>query len=167
MKKMILAIVALMMSATMMAQEGEKQMPKKKPADKTEMVKQRTDMMVERYGLDEKQAEKLLTLNTEFADKMGHGMHMGRPGKMMGGHPQGRPEGRPEGRPQGRPQGRPDFKPEQMDSMRAKMRENREAYDASLKEIMNEEQFKSYKADEQKRMERMGGGHQGRPNMKK
>ena len=87
MKKMILAIVALMMSATMMAQEGEKQMPKKKPADKTEMVKQRTDMMVERYGLDEKQAEKLLTLNTEFADKMGHGMHMGRPGKMMGGRP--------------------------------------------------------------------------------
>ena len=59
MKKMILAIVALMMSATMMAQEGEKQMPKKKPADKTEMVKQRTDMMVERYGLDEKQAEKV------------------------------------------------------------------------------------------------------------
>ena len=156
MKKMVLAIIALMVSASMMAQNDMKKKPADRTADKTEMVKQRTSMMVERYGLDETQAEKLLALNTEFSDRMAPRMNHGPRPQMS--------DRNPEGRPQGRPQGRPNFNPGQMDSLRAKMKESREAYEAGLKTIMSEDQFKQYKDDEQQRMQNRGNGHNGRPH---
>lgn len=165
MKKMVLAIIAFAMCTTMMAQDGKNKQPQRKPGNKTEMVKQRTAQMVERYGLNEKQAEQLQTLNAEFADKMAPQMRNGRP-QGPGGRGQMNRGQRPRGekfdstRAQQRPERRPEMKPEEMDSLRAVMRATRDAYDEGLKSIMSEEQFQKYKADEQKRQ---GEGRQGRP----
>jgi protein CpxP len=49
--------------------------------------------------------------------------------------------------------------------MRDQMKKDREAADAELKKVLTEEQYKTYKANEEKRMKewqqrgRQGGGH--------
>ena len=152
MKKMILAITAaLMMSVTMTAQETTtEEKPEMKRPDMTEMVKQRTDETVKRYGLNEEQAALLLELNTKHADKM-------MPGR-RGPRPDGR---RGMGREMRQPGQRPDF--QRNDSLaregRPNMRGNREQmqkemeeYDAEVKKIMTEEQYNAYKADREKMM---------------
>ena len=65
MKQMIIAIaVAVIFSSAAMAQNQEKGIKKE------EMVKHRTEKMVKDYDLNDKQAAKLLELNTKYADKM-------------------------------------------------------------------------------------------------
>lgn len=55
----------------------------------------------------------------------------------------------------------------QMETMRKERQEALEKYDAELQEIMTPEQFKAYKADEEKRrqegFQRMGGQRGNRP----
>ena len=71
MKKTILAIAAaIMMSANVAAQDKKDQGQQPQQPDKTEMIKQHTDQMVKDYSLNQEQGEKLLVLNTEYADKM-------------------------------------------------------------------------------------------------
>ena len=74
MKKMILALVALMTMTAAQAQDDNKQRGERRQFDRTEMVKQRTDDVAKKYGLTKEQADKLLELNTKYADKMGRGM---------------------------------------------------------------------------------------------
>ena len=45
--------------------------------------------------------------------------------------------------------------PEDREAMREKMEKEREATDAKLKEVLTEEQYKTYKANEEKRMKEM------------
>ena len=146
MKKMLLAVMAVMMSVNMMAQNEENANPERKPMDKTEMVKMRTDRMVKKYGLDDEQAAKLLELNTEYSEKMGPRMDRRRPAKPM----------------QRMQRMKPDQEKEKLDTMkvmkpslnmvaREDMQKARENYNAKLQEIMTEGQFKAYKEDEQKR----------------
>lgn len=118
--------------------------------DKTEMVKRRTDNMVKRYGLNSKQAEQLLKLNTEYEGKMGmrfmpfRGMN-GRAGLAVRMQP-GRVE--------------PDSlmrKP--LDSAKRKggkkkMETARSEYETKLKDIMTSEQFQKYQKDGQLRLGR-------------
>lgn len=169
MKKVIMmALMAATVSLTAMAQEqgvqrgqGQRQGMRFDPA---EMAQRRTDMMAERYGLDQGQKEKLLELNKKYP-----GMSMGP--RMGGPRPGGRPGGdgqmnrqRPQqgngdnpqagqgqqrqgfgpGQGPGRGPGQGRFNPEQM-----------KEYEEGLKGIMTPEQYEKYEADMKQRMERM------------
>ena len=84
MKRFFMIMTAtVLMGTTAVAQDNNGQRPQ---FDRTEMIKQRTDAMVEKYKLDADQAKKLLELNTKNAETMGPGMGMGR---MGGGRPGG------------------------------------------------------------------------------
>lgn len=130
--------------------------------DPTEMAQRRTDMMAERYGLDQGQKEKLLELNKKYPGMMMMGPRMGgqRPG--AGGDGQARRQRPQQGNgdnPQaGQGQGqRPGFGPGQgpgrgpgrMDP------EQMKEYEEGLKSILTDEQYKKYDADRKERMERM------------
>jgi len=144
MKNFIMVLMAaFMMTGTAVAQETKE----RKQMSETEMTKQRTDRMVKQYGLDESQSAKLLELNTQFAKKLPR-RGMGPRGQ-RGARPEGNGQGgvRPEGngqRPEGNGQ-RPDF---------AQMRKNMEEYNAQLKTILSEDQYKSYQADMEKMRQR-------------
>lgn len=144
MKKMVIAMVAaVMMSSAAFAQDDQemKRHEGKRP-DKTEMIKHRTDRIVEKYNLDDKQAAQLLELNTKYADKMGgpRGRH-------------GRPHGRPDGmQPGEKPDAQTGATP-QREKMREEREANRKAYEAELQKIMNADQYKAYQADMKKRGE--------------
>lgn len=156
MKKIIFAFAAaLMMSMNVAAQDDQNQQRgERRQLTKEQMIKQRTDQMVKEYGLDATQAEALNKLNTEYADKL---PMMGRGGR--GGRPGGRPnrdgqQVRPENNGD-RQQARPQMSMEDM-------RKNMEAYEAGLKKIMSEDQYKTYQENRQKRMRQgFGGGRRG------
>lgn len=160
MKKIVLAMMAtLTLSMSVMAQDGQigASRPERRQMDPKEMIQRRTDFTVQQYGLNEEQAKKLLELNTKYPNMMMGGQRGQRGGQrgMMG---QGRPR-RGEAAPNdtARRQ-RPEMgNPEQMKARMEEMKKQREAYDAELKTIMTEEQFKAYTADMEKRMQGQGG----------
>ena len=167
---LMLAVAATMiMSITAAAQDDNQQSrPERNPADKTEIVKKRTAETVESYGLNEEQAQKLLDLNTRYADKMG---------PRMGRRPDGQPGRGP--RPGGMKRGERPQSAEGNDnapsadngsnaphmrgnaSSRESMRKTMEEYDAELQKIMTDEQFKRYQADRQKRFQQQQQGRRG------
>lgn len=148
MKKMMIALVAMAMCGQMMAQETKQDGIQRKKIDKTEMLKHRTEETAKKLGLNEEQAAKLLELNTQYADKM-------RP-QMGGMRPQGRRlDGARDSMARVRPERGQRPTREGMEKMREQMKANQEAYDAELQKILTEEQYKAYKADEQKRMHRV------------
>lgn len=70
MKKMLLAMVAVLaMSTSAFAQEKQCKEQCGKCCDTTQVKQDRTDRMVKRYNLTDKQADKLRKLNEEYADK--------------------------------------------------------------------------------------------------
>ena len=155
---------AVLMGTAAMAQGNNGQRPQ---IDRTEMIKQRTDQMVEKYKLNETQAKQLLELNTKNADLMGRGMGMGR----MGG--QGGRRGGGQGAPQmGGGQGAPqmggggfqmtDEMRAQFEEMRKQREENQKKYDAELEKILTPEQFKSYQKDMEEQRAQRGRGMGGR-----
>lgn len=162
---------AVLMGTTAMAQGERPQF------DRTEMIKQRTDQMVEKYKLNETQAKQLLELNTKNAEAMGPMMGMGR---MGGGRPSGMGGRRGGGQAgqggQGAPQmggGGFQMTEEQrarFEEMRKQREENQKKYEAELEKILTPEQFKSYQKDmEEQRAQRgrrgmggPGGGFGGR-----
>lgn len=141
-KRMILALVAVVaVGTTAMAQPD---MPRRGNIDPAKMAQHRTEQMVKKYGLNDEQAAKLLTLNTQYADKLrpgrGHGMHRHRPGGP-------RPEGG----------GRPELTEEQKQQMEKDRKERQqamEAYDKELQGILTADQFAKYKEDMKRRPER-------------
>ncbi len=158
MKKVIMmTIMAATISFSAMAQENEQRSQK---IDQTEMIQRRTDMMVQRYGLNDDQKAKLLELNKEFADKMPMmGFRNGGP-RGMGGGPRGNMGGQ---RRQGPPpamnngengQNQRQGRPERGNGQRRFNPEAMQQYEAALKGIMTEEQYNKYDADRKARMER-------------
>ena len=132
--------------------------------DKTEMAKMRTERMTQELGLNDKQQEQLLKLNTEFADKMpmrgprgprhGQGGHHGRQGSPQKPDIDAQTGASPQA-------GAPDMKrerpsQEQMEARHKEMQANREAYQNELKKILTEEQMAKYQEAEKQRMERRG-----------
>ena len=142
---------ALFISSAALAQE-------KNDNRKQEMIKHRTERTVKAYGLNDKQAKELLDLNTKYADMMRPMHRHGRPGHHgMGGR---RPEP-----PKDMNGERPELPRGDRKEMREKMEKDMKAYDEELQKIMTPEQYKSYKADmEKRRMERPHGprGERGR-----
>lgn len=152
-KVLMIAALAVAFSSSAMAQEDNTE---GRRMDSNEMAKRRTEMMVEKYGLNDAQKEKLLELNTKFALPMpmgpggGPGRHMGPPPGANGQEAQQGQENnnRPEARPgqrggRGPGFGRPQFDPEKM-----------KEYEAGLKEIMTPEQYEKYQTDRQNRPQR-------------
>ena len=147
MKKMVIAMIAaVMMSSAAFAQDNqEKKCCECKRPDKTEMIKHRTDRVVEKYKLDDKQAAQLLELNTKYADKIGgpRGRH-GHHGRHHGMKPGEKPDANTGATPQ-REKNREEF-----EKMRKEREANRKAYDAELQKIVNADQYKEYQADMKK-----------------
>lgn len=174
MKTTILAIAAaMMMSATAMAQNEQAQ-GQPRQFDRAAMMKARTEQMVKDYGLNEEQAKKLETLNTEFAEKM----PMMRGMRGQGQRPQGQAgQGQRPERGQGQAGQGQRPQRQQGDSIRRgqrgqgqgqqmnfeEMRKNMEAYNAELQKIMTEEQYNKYRESFRNRMggQRQGGGFGG------
>ncbi|MBQ9356977.1 MAG: DUF4890 domain-containing protein [Prevotella sp.] len=176
MKKIVMAIAALFIaSASIMAQNSNDQQGPQQPPqmDRTQMIQQHTQQMVTEYGLSAEQAQQLLQLNTEFADRI---PMFFRPGPRGGQRPdslQRAPRGQ---RPQqgarrgGQRQARPDSlgrrgpnggRP-QMD--RQQMQQNMEAYNQQLQTIMTAEQYAQFQQNQQQRMRQRGqrgGGQRG------
>lgn len=140
MRKYVLALVLFLFigNTCLMAQnKQDRKMP-----DKSEIIQKRTDRMAERYGLDENQAKALLELNKQYADKMFMGGRLGRgngPRRAISGDSVSMRK-------------RPDKS--QIEEMMKKMTETREAYNNSLKKIMNDSQFSKYEEDQKKMMQR-------------
>ena len=131
------------------------------------MAKMRTDAMVQKYGLNDDQAKKLLDLNTRYADKlrpMGMGGQRGQRGQGMQGNRNNRPQRaasdsvRAERRGQGQ---RGNF-----GANREEMQKNMEAYNNELKTIMTTEQFEAYQKDEQSRRQGPNGPRRERPTQR-
>ena len=155
----LLMTAAVLMGTTAVAQDNRPQF------DRTEMIKQRTDQMVEKYKLNETQAKQLLDLNTKNAETMGPMMGMGR---MGGGRPGGMGGRRGGGQAgpggQGAPQmggGGFQMTEEQrarFEEMRKQREENQKKYDAELEKILTPDQFKSYQEDQKQQREQRGRG---------
>ena len=155
MKQMIMTLLAaVMVSTAAVAQDKDCNKPSEDNNRKQEMVKHRTDKMVEDYQLNDKQAKKLLELNTAYADKMRpphHGHH--GPHGMRGQRPEP-----PKGDMRGE---RPEPPKGERQDRRKEMAETMKAYDAELQKIMTTEQYEKYKADMQQRHERDHKGPHG------
>lgn len=151
MKQMIMTLLAaVMVSTAASAQDKDSNKPSMDNNRKQEMVKHRTDKMVEDYQLNDKQAKKLLALNTEYADKI-RPHHRGPHGPqgphgMRGQRPEPPKENMNGERPEPPKGDRPDRRKEMAETMKA--------YDAELQKIMTAEQYEKYKADMKQRRER-------------
>lgn len=145
----------LLLSTAAIAQDNQGQRPERQRMDRTEMIKQRTDDIVKKYGLNEEQAKQLLSLNTKYLGQMGgqRGPRRGGPGMGPGNGGQ-RPQmndttarRRPQG---GQRQGGPRQGGMQMGGQ---MQE----YNQELQKILTPEQYKAYQADREERMRQFGG----------
>ena len=168
MKKIVMTMVALLTMTVAVAQNNENgQRPEFKKPTPEEM----TNRMAENLKLDDKQKSKVLALNKEYESVLMGGPGMGRGfGRGMGRGP--RPDGetgatRKNDQQKQRPQ-RPEMTDEQKAQMKANM-EKRQEYDKKLKDILTDDQYKTYQ--EQHQRHGRGGfggprGHRGpRPDM--
>lgn len=153
----MIAAVAVALSTTAMAQENNRGGQR---MDKTEMAQRRTEMMAQRYGLNDTQKAQLLELNTKYSDMMpmrrgGGSGHRQRPpqannsdGQTANQNVQSdavsqRPERAGQGRGHRPGNGGRHFDPEKM-----------KEYEAGLKNIMTSEQYEKYEADKKNRPQR-------------
>ena len=136
MKKIVLALVAMMtISMSAVAQDSTRVKQNRRQFNPTEMVNQRTKKMAESYGLNEEQTAKLKELNAKYAKNM-RGMRGGHHGMQRNGGQQMRQH----------------LSQANRDSIRQAMRKNQEAYEAELKTIFTEKQYKAYTEDVKKMM---------------
>lgn len=174
---------ALVLAGTATAQEKDSR--PQRPAGgmtRSEMIQKRTDDVVKKYDLNDKQAKKLLKLNKKYADDLIPERRMGGPGmgpRLGGPSPQGNREA--DGQVSGDrfnggnpPQDgqRPQFgngrgeRPELTDEQKAEMKERMQArmeerqkvvneYNKKLKSIMGEEKYEAYQADREAMMKNM------------
>ena len=153
MKKIFVVVMALaafvLAPVEMSAQEERpdttrREGPRMQRMDPQQMLEQRVKQMTERYELSEEQQVKIKALFEE--------QQKAAQGRM------GKPE-------QGGPQGgqRQEMTQEQRDSLQAVFKAEQEKFDASLQEILTEEQYAKYKEDEAQRRERRQGPSQGGP----
>ncbi len=132
----IFLIVAVSINASAQNEQGGNRRPR---TDRTEWAKRRTERMVQKYGLNEKQAEALLALNE----------------KQMPRGDSSRPERRDSAKTP-RPDGQRGSRPG------GNWQEMRKQYNEELQKIMTADQFKAYMEDmEKRRQERQN--RQGHP----
>ena len=125
----IFLIAAVSISASAQNEQGGNRRPH---MDRTEWAKKRTERMVQKYGLNEKQAEALLALNEK---QMPRGNGPRRPE---------RPE-RPDTTKAPRPDGQKGPRPG------GNWQEMQKQYNEELQKIMTADQFKTYMEDMEKR----------------
>ena len=147
MKKIIVAMIALFALSSATFAQTEDSRSASRPS-KEEMIKERTERTVKRYGLNDTQAKQLLELNTKYAGKMAGPFG----GRRMGQRPGGRQ--RPEGAPNDSAIQRRRPSREEMKARFAEMKANREAYEKELKGIFTTEQYTKYQEDAAKMKER-------------
>lgn len=148
MKKILLCCAICIAALTnASAQNDNKQRPERPRMNRTEMAAQRTKQMVEKYNLNESQAQKLKELNEKtWSSPMGQ--------RRGGGH--NRPDSTATPRRQ-RPatDGNTSASAQQPQQRRPMngngFKERMEQYNKALKEIMTEEQYRAYETDMQKR----------------
>ena len=180
MKKSLLIIAAaLMLSVSAFAQWDNGGQGFQRP-DPAVMIQMRTDRMVQELGLDEAQAAKLLELNQKYPNAM-----MGGRGPRMNGRRNGqevnqdeanqettgkkakkaKKNKKAEAETQVEPQegGRPAMPPGMDEEKIKEMQSDAEAYDAELKEILTEDQYKTYQENKNRRPQGGPGGPGGRP----
>ena len=162
MKKIVMTMIALLTMTAAVAQNnenGQRRFQRPTPEDMT-------NRMADQLKLDDKQKSKVLDLNKEYESVLMGGMGRGF------GRGQGGPGGA--GGFQGGQQGqRPQMTEEQRAEMQKQMQqrmEKRQEYEKKLKEILTDDQFKTYQEQQQQRRGRGGfggpGGPRGqRPNM--
>ena len=161
MKKIVMTMIALLTMTAAVAQNGngERRFQRPTPEDQT-------NRMAEQLKLDDKQKAKVLDLNKEYENVLMGGMGRGF------GRGQGGPGG-PGGFQGGQQGQRPELTEEQRAEMQKQMQqrmEKRQEYEKKLKEILTDDQFKTYQEQQQQRRGRGGFGGQGgprgqRPNM--
>ena len=149
-KYFVTMIAAVMVCTNAMAQDAQNEQRQDRKFDKTEMIKHRTDETVSRYKLSDKQAKQLLELNTKYADKMGP-----RGPRHHGHHGAGRPPMPPKDDKAQRPE--PPKDDSKMQERRKEMEANMKAYDAELKKILTDDQYKNYQADQKRMREKRRG----------
>ena len=163
MKKIVMTMIALLTMTAAVAQNNEngpRRFQRPTPEDMT-------NRMADQLKLDDKQKSKVLDLNKEYESVLMGGMGRGF------GRGQGGPGG--QGGFQGGQQGqRPQLTDEQRAEMQKQMQqrqEKRQEYEKKLKEILNDDQFKTYQEQQQQQRRGRGGfggpgGPRGqRPNM--
>lgn len=159
MKKVILSLVALVaFSIVSLAQDFNGQRPQR--MDRTEMIKRRTQQMVEKYGLNDEQAAALQALNEKTTPEMGGNRNGGpRPERNDSVQPrQRRNDGNVERGNRGE---RGMNRGGQRGGQRGGMgfgRRNMEEYNNELQKIMTPEQYQKYTDDMKQMRERFGQG---------
>lgn len=152
-KTLLISATALMLSVCAFAQGNGQRPPREKP-DEATMVKMRTEHMVKQLELDETQAAKLLELNQKYPQMMmgGPGGHGGPGGPGMGRPPRGQSQdGNVSGdkdkdskKAKQARKNNQEERPQLTEEQKKEMDAAREAYEAGLKEILTEEQFKTW-----------------------
>ena len=121
----IFLIAAVSINASAQNEQGGNRRPR---MDRTEWAKRRTERMVQKYGLNEKQAEALLALNEKQMPR-GNGQRPERRDSAKAPRPDGPRGSRPGGNWQ----------------------EMQKQYNEELQKIMTADQFKAYMEDMEKR----------------
>ena len=179
-KSLLVIAAALMLSVSAFAQWGNGGEGFQRP-DPATMIQMRTDRMVQELGLNETQAAKLLELNQKYPNAM-----FGGRGPRMNGRRDGqnvnqdeanqettgkkakkaKKNKKAEAETQVEPQegGRPGMPPGMDEERFKEMQSAAEAYEAELKEILTEDQYKTYQENKNRRPQGRGpGGPGGRP----
>ena len=158
MKKILFAMIAaLAISTSTFAQDTTEVKRGPREFNTEEMAKQRTDEMVQKYGLNDDQAVKLLDLNTRFFQKMRPAGRMHRDGRgprkdmRNGGDRHMNDSARADRQHQN---ARPGFN-------REEMKKTMDEYNAELKTIMTEDQYAAYEKDQKERRHNGQRGHGG------
>ncbi len=160
---MMIALMAVALTLNASAQDQNTQRGPR--MDRSEMIKSRTEAMAKQYGLDEAQQQKLFELNKQYPEAMPRmGMRGGGPRPGMGNRPGG-PQGGPQGEngPRRPRMGQGGGQPGQGFGQRGRGPrggfgmpdpETVEKYNKQLKDIMGEEKYAKYQADQEEARKR-------------
>jgi hypothetical protein len=161
MKKIVMTMVALLTMTAAVAQDNNSENRQRREFKKP-TPEEMTTRMTESLKLDDKQQKKVLELNKEYENVLG-GPGMGRGfGRGQRGP---RPDGQTGASQNNNNQQRPE-RPQMTEEQRAKMQqmmEKRQEYDKKLKEILTDDQYKTYQEQNQRRGGRGGRGGFGGP----
>ena len=156
-----MTMVALLTMTAAVAQDNNSENRQRREFKKP-TPEEMTTRMTESLKLDDKQQKKVLELNKEYENVLG-GPGMGRGfGRGQRGP---RPDGQTGASQNNNNQQRPE-RPQMTEEQRAKMQqmmEKRQEYDKKLKEILTEDQYKTYQEQNQRRGGRGGRGGFGGP----
>ena len=149
MKKIVMTMVALLTMTAAVAQDNNSE-NRQRPEFKKPTPEEMANRMAESLKLDENQQKKVLELNKEYESVlagpgMGRGFGRGQRGP--------RPDGQTGASQQNNQQQRPE-RPQMTEEQRAQfqqMMEKRQEYDKKLKEILTEDQYKTYQEQNQRR----------------